>query len=305
METQKKKQWKADSLLLFATACWGSSYLLTSLALKEMEPITLSACRFLLAFLVIFALSFKKIRRVSASTLKYSALVGLTLAVTYLSSTYGMLSTGIDNASFLCSLTFVFTPILGFLFKRQIPEKKFYLSIAAAFVGVALLTLNGRLRPRIGDLLCILCAASYAIDLLVTESAVAKPDVDAYQLGVYSLAATGLMLLPFAFLLETPHLPQTALTWGIFLFLGIVCSGVTLVIQTVQQQYTTASRAGLIITLEPVFAALIAYFAVGETLSARGAVGAALMLGAMLIMEVPFRDRAAAGVESVFPGGRK
>ena len=307
METQKKKQWKADSLLLFATACWGSSYLLTSLALREIPPITLSTGRFFLAFLVICALSFKKIRHVSASTLKYSALVGLTLAVTYLSSTYGMLSTGIDNASFLCSLTFVFTPILGFFLKHQIPEKKFYLSVAVTFVGVALLTLNGRFRPRIGDLLCIVCAASYAVDLLITESAVSKPDVDAYQLGVYSLAATGLIQLPFAFFLETPSLPQTAMTWGIVLFLGIVCSGVTLVIQTVQQQYTTASRAGLIITMEPVFASLIAYLAVGETLSARGTVGAALMLGAMLIMEIPFKNPRRNRLEkaSFSSGGRK
>jgi len=293
-----RAQWKADCLLLLVTACWGASYLLTNITLTDMEPITLSAFRFLLAFAVIFLTSFKKVRKVNRKTLKYSLLVGLTLVVTYLSCAFGMLHTSIDNASFLCSMTFAFTPVFGFLFKRQVPEKKFGAAFALTFAGVALLTLNGQFKPAAGDLLCILCAVAYSLDLLITETAVSKPEVDAYQLGVYALAVTGLILLPFSFILEKPHLPTTVLTWGCTLFLGIVCSGIALIVQTVQQQYTTASHAGLIFTMEPVFSALFAYLAVGETLSERGTAGAALMIAAMLIMEVRLK-KTAPGIRKV------
>ena len=69
------------------------------------------------------------------------------------------------------------------------------------------------------------------------------------------------------------------------LFLGIFCSGVAFVIQSVQQQYTTASHVGLIFTLEPVFASMVAFVMTGEVLSLRGYIGAALMLLSLFIME--------------------
>ena len=69
------------------------------------------------------------------------------------------------------------------------------------------------------------------------------------------------------------------------LFLGVVCSGIAFVIQSVQQQYTTASHVGLIFTLEPVFASMVAFVMTGEVLSLRGYIGAALMLLSLFIME--------------------
>lgn len=48
------------------------------------------------------------------------------------------------------------------------------------------------------------------------------------------------------------------------LFLGIFCSGICFIIQSVEQQFTTASHAGLIFTLEPAFSAVFAFFLLGD-----------------------------------------
>lgn len=53
-------------------------------------------------------------------------------------------------------------------------------------VGLALLTLNDQFRPASGDLICLVCAVCYAADMLVTERAVARPDVDAVTLAYAS-----------------------------------------------------------------------------------------------------------------------
>ena len=42
-----------------------------------------------------------------------------------------------------------------------------------------------------GDLLCIMGAVAYAVDLILTEKAVACEKVDAFQLGVFQLGVTG------------------------------------------------------------------------------------------------------------------
>src|SRR5699024_5079486 len=100
---------------------------------------------------------------------------------------------------------------------------------------------------------------------------------------------TGALNLLLSFFFETPHFPQTAQIWGAVLFLSVFCTGVAFVLQPVAQQYTTASHVGVIFALEPVFAAIVAFFFAGEVLSARAYFGAFLMLASIFIMEIDFK----------------
>ena len=125
---------------------------------------------------------------------------------------------------------------------------------------------------------------------MLTDRAIHDPQVNALQLGILQLGVVGFVMLGLAFLLEKPCLPQTTAVWGAALFLGVFCSGVGFVIQTVQQQYTSASHVGLIFTLEPVFSAIVAYFFAHEVLQLRGYIGAALMMVSLLVMELDWKS---------------
>ena len=92
-------------------------------------------------------------------------------------------------------------------------------------------------------------------------------------------------MLVLSMFLEQPHLPSTPAIWASALFLALFCTGFAFVVQTVQQQYTSASHVGLIFTLEPLFSAIVAYFLADEVLAPRGYVGAILMMSSLIIME--------------------
>ena len=246
----------------------------------------LNAFRFLLAFLVLAPIFWKKLRHISRATLKYSAIIGTLLVGVYAGATYGVANTSISNAGFICALPVVFTPLLDFVCNRRKPDKKLGVALVLCTVGLALLTLNEQFRPARGDLICLICAVCYAADMLVTERAVARPDVDAVTLGVCQLGVAGVLMLLVSALVEQPRLPQSPGIWGAAIFLGLFCSGVAFVIQSVAQQYTTASHVGVIFTLEPVFSGIVAYFFADEKLLPRGYVGAALMLLSLLVIEV-------------------
>lgn len=284
------RQKKADYLLVTVTLFWGVSYYLMDLCLAQMGPLTLNAMRFLIAFAFLYAVLFPKVRHVNRATLKYSVLVGLCLASAYLGCTYGVMYTSISNAGFICSLPVVFTPLLAFIFKHQIPEKRLILPLSLCLVGLGLLTLNEQFRPAPGDLICLICAVAYAVDLLVTETAVSKEEVNALQLGVYNVGVVGVIMLVLSLLFEKPHFPTTPVVWGAALFLSIFCSGVAFVVTTVQQQYTSASHVGLIFTLEPVFSSIVAFLFAHEVLPPRGYVGAALMLSSLFLMETDWKS---------------
>jgi drug/metabolite transporter (DMT)-like permease len=217
--------------------------------------------------------------------------VGLCLTCVYICCTYGVLYTSISNAGFICALPVVTTPLLEFLLTRRRPERRLLISLALCTVGLALLTLNEQFRPALGDIICLGVAVFYAIDLVITDRAVHHPEVNALQMGICQLGVVGIAMLILTLLLEEPHLPTTPVIWGSALFLAIFCSGIAFVVQTVQQQYTTASHVGLIFTLEPLFSAIVAYFLANERLQPRGYVGGILMMASLILMELDLKKR--------------
>lgn len=280
------KQKKADLLLLLVTAFWGFSYYLTDLCLEEMPPMALNAFRFILAFIVLGILFFKRIRKLNLITLKYSFYIGITLTGTYIFYAYGISRTTLSNAAFICALTVIFTPLLEFIFKRVKPTPKLFVCLVICVLGLALLTLNDTLIPKAGDIICLGVPFCYAIDLILTEKAVNTKGVDALNLGVFQLAVVGIITLLISFMIEEPRLPKTGAIWTAALFLGLVCTGAAFVMQAVQQKYTTANHVGLIFTLEPVFASIIAYIFAGEVLRGRSYMGMLLMMFSLVLMEV-------------------
>jgi drug/metabolite transporter (DMT)-like permease len=285
------KQLKADLMLILVTFAWGVSYYLMDVSLADMGPFTLNTLRFLIAFFVAVIIAFPKLKTVNRETLWYSFIIGTILVFVYIGATFGVLYTSLSNVGFLCALSVVFTPILGYLIFGIVPSKKLKLVVVLCLVGIALLTLDNQLKPAVGDLLCILCAFAYAFDLLITEKAVKKSTVNAFQLGVFQLGFTGIWQLILALIFEKPHLPTTPSVWGAVLFLAIFCTGIAFIVQAVAQQYTTANHVGVIFTLEPVFAGFVAFFFAGEILLPRAYVGALMLISGCFIMEIKFKSR--------------
>lgn len=273
-------------MLLMVTLFWGVSYWLIDISLAEVQPFMLNALRFLVAFFIAGVFAFPKLKTVDKTTVKYSAIIGVALIFVYIGATFGVKYTSLSNAGFLCALTVVFTPILAFFVLKQQPGKKLAVVVAMCLVGIALLSLKENLRPALGDIFCILAAFAYAVDLLITEIAVIRKQVNAFQLGVLQLGFTGLFNLIISLFLETPALPHSVKGWTAVLFLSIFCTGAAFIIQALAQQYTSASHVGVIFSLEPVFAGIVAFFLAGEILSVRAYVGAALLVSGLFIMEL-------------------
>lgn len=281
-----KTQVKADLMLVLVTLCWGVSYYMIDLCLVEMGTFNLNAFRFLGAFIIAAIFTFPKLKGVNKETLKYAFFIGFSLVFVYIGATFGVMYTSLSNSGFLCALSVVFTPLLGIIIFRQRPDKKMVIIVLICLIGIALMSLNEQLKPALGDIFCLMCAFAYAVDLLITEKAVAKEEVNAFQLGVFQLGFTGLFMLILSFIFEDPCLPSSGIVWGSALFLAVFCTGVAFIVQTIAQQYTSATHVGVIFTLEPVFAGIVAFALAGEILLPRAYFGAFLLLISLIIMEI-------------------
>ena len=281
----------ADALLAVIACAWGSSYLLMKVGTGAVPPFSLIALRFGIAFVVVAAIFSRRLAKTRVSTLVRAAVLGALMF-----ALFGFLMTGIgqtsaSNAGFLTSLAVVFVPVINAVVRRRAPGARMTAGVAVTLLGIALLSLHGSLTLSPGDALCVMGSIFYALFIVATDRLSTKEDP--LLLGVWQLGFAALFGLVATNLFEAPALPADPVHWGAVLGLALVCSAFGFVAQPVAQRVTTAEHAALLFALEPVSSAVLAFVFLGETLDARGMLGAVLVIAGVLVASLPARRRSA------------
>ncbi len=292
-------QSKADIALGLVAVAWGSSYLLMKIGLEGMGPFTVIAMRFLIAFVIVGALSFRKIAHTNATILKRAAVLGLLLFGLFAFLMHGLQSTSASNGGFLTAMSVVFVPLLNAVLKRRAPARAVRIGTVITVCGIALLSLQGQLSLHPGDALCLAGAAVYAVFIVMIDRL--APGADGFLLGVWQLGFAGVYGLICSALFEAPVLPATPAQWGAILGLALVCSAFGFVMQPVAQPHTTPEHTALLFSLEPIASAILAYLVLGETLSMQGFLGAVLVVVGVLVASVTKQTSRTASKQELQP----
>lgn len=288
------KQKQADLVLVIITFFWGIANLISDYMMKFWAPMQLNAIRFILAFAVSFLLLRRHMKGMSRTTLISGAFVGFLLSLIYLFAMYGLrLSSSITTFSFIIAMPVVINPIINLIFRHIVPQRKFLISLALSLAGLYLMTMKGfDFRMGTGELLALLSATCYSVDLCFTDVIVARDDVDPRQLGVMQIGFGALFMSLISLGIDRGH----ALVWspgitaGLFT-LAIGSTALAFIAQPVAQQYTTSNHVGVIFTLEPVFSTLAAILMIHEIVGMREYIGAVLMIAAVILMNVDFKRK--------------
>ncbi|MCL1809946.1 MAG: DMT family transporter [Clostridiales bacterium] len=283
-----KTQVKADMMLVLVAMCWGSSCLLTKIALEDLQEFNLIAIRFLIGFALTAVVFFRRLGKDKKAIL-YAAMLSANYFVVVAFMTFGVQYTTVSKAGFLTCLAGVFVPIICFfVFKRKLDRKTVF-CVAATFVGVYMLTMSGAEDSggiNLGDVLCTLCSLFFAVHILLTGHFVKR--ADPLVLAVFQMGFVGGLNLIASFIFEAPHLPTTETSWLSVLLLAVLCSVFGTLFQNMAQKHTSETHAGIILTLEPAFAVMFAYAFLKETLTGGGYAGAIVLLVSIVILEVDF-----------------
>lgn len=271
----------ANLLFVVATIGWGSSYLFTKFAVAELQPFTLLALRFGIAFIVAYVFFFKRLIAVSARTLGASVLLGGVMCAMFTMFNYVLQTVNPSTAGFLLATTVIFVPLVSMVFTHKLPQRQIVLGALVTLTGLCIFMFNGSLAFDTGSLLCIMTAMLFALHLVINNFFARHHD--SLQLGVYQLGFAALFGAILMMRFETVQLPQTSLGWMSLLVLAVVCSAFGFVVQSVAQKYTSAEETGFILALEPIFSAVFAYLVLGEILAWRELVGAFIIFGGVLL----------------------
>ena len=286
---------RASELLLAGViAARATSYLFSKLILEGMGLFNLLSVRFLLAFVLLAALFFPRLRAMDRRTLRSGAVMGALYFLVMTAELSGLRRTDSSTVSFLENTAIVWVPVLSAALSRRFPEGKTMLSAALCLLGVGFLTLGGAVGFGVGEAFCLAAALLYAAAILVTDQLTHR-GIDALAAGIVQVGTIGALSLAASFLTETPRLPAGGMEWLGIVLLAVVCTGFGFTLQPVAQSGTTAERSGMFCALNPLVAATLGAVFLHETVTARTILGGGLILCGILASHAKLPAKPPAG----------
>lgn len=300
-------------LLLVVTLVWGSTFVVIKGAVADLPPNGLMVLRFTVAGLACLPLvrGGRDLWTGGRALWRGALELGFWLWAGYASQAFGLLYTTASRSAFITSFSVVLVPVLAGLSGRPVP-RAIWAAAGLALIGVGLLSGDGA-PPNIGDAWTLVTALAYAIYVLRLEKYAGRsesgPLAAAQIWGVLPFALAGSAVLGLARAGAAPVASGAAAaapgagwiddaagwigtaagippaTWLAVLYLALIATALTTVLQTYGQRRVSAPEAALIYAAEPVWAALFAFVFLGERLGPRGWLGAALVIGATVLSQ--------------------
>lgn len=263
---------KAELILLGITAIWGFTFPAMKLSLEYISPIAFLAYRFGIASLLMFLIFRRKIFK--KETFVPGMILGVTLFFGHGFQIVGLKYTTASNSAFITSLYVVFTPFIAYFILKDRLKGRDFISLGIAVIGLYLIS-GATLDFNRGDLLTVLCALSFAFQIVLVQKFGEK---DYLSLAFWQIFWNFIFSFTYARFVEGIVLPKNIIPWLGILYTGLFATVIAFTMQVKYQKETKAHKAALIYSAEPIFGHISAFITMREILSIKGYLGALLIL---------------------------
>jgi drug/metabolite transporter (DMT)-like permease len=295
MTASRRQGLLATAALLAMTACWGSTFYLIKDLLDRVPVLDFLAVRFAIASVALYLLAPRALGRLSPAARKNAVVLGLLYGVAQILQTAGLAHTPASVSGFITGMYVVCTPLLAAVILRTRITAMTWGAVALATAGLAVLTLNG-LSVGYGEAITLVAAILYALHIVglgAWAGARNAMGMTIVQLVVITLVC---------FVATVPDgivLPDNPRDWLSIIYMAVFAGALALAGQTWAQAHLPPTRAAIIMSMEPVFAAFFAVLLGGESMTLRMTVGGLMVLTAMLVVELVPRRKIEAEVPHI------
>ena len=286
MTSEKPPGWLVDLSLVGVCFIWGATFILVKRALADISTLLFLTLRFTAATVVLALIFHKQFRSPNLRmSLRAGVAAGLCLFSGYVLQTFGLKYTSASKTGFLTGLYIPLVPLFSGLIYKKIPQVFELCGVAAAFAGMALMTIQTDLgNINRGDLLVAGCAVVYAFHILLLGRFAGSANLG---ILIVTQIATGMLVGAGTFWWAEPvRVEWTTNVLVALLVTSLFATALAFSVQTWAQRWSSPTRTALIFSMEPVFAWATSYVLAGEVLSRRGTLGAVLILGGILLVEL-------------------
>ncbi len=292
------EKYKGEFFLLWVTLFWGGTFTLVKGALSDISSMLFIAFRFSIALLLVLIFKWKDVLKNFDKNVLPPFLLGVLLFIAFATQTVGLKFTLATKSGFITGTSVVLIPVIQTVLEKKAPGKASVLGIFLVLIGLLFLATQGNTLSaflnhlgrdfNIGDFLTLLCAISYAFYVVYLDILSKKYSFWYLLFAQFAVMTLLSFLAAFAFAgfkLETFHIEFSNNLILSLLYVSIFATFITTALQTKYQKLVTPTKAGIIFSLEPVFAAVIAYFALNEKIGNFGYLGSLLIFLGLIISE--------------------
>ena len=301
-------------ILLLATFIWGTAFLAQKFGSESLGPFAVTCFRNILGGAFLFVCILIRNRRKTTTTLHSSLLplpsviagllCGIPLFAAMAAQQIGISYTTPGISGFLTTNYMFFIPVLAFVFYRRLPGPHICAGIALAIAGTYLICLSPETESTAtlhsslfalhsmigpGELWTLLCAFLFAVQMMVVDRYANRCDV--LVMSAAQLFTAAVLSAPFLFLpSELSQLRNCSLftlhSSLPIIYLGVFSSGIAYTLQNIGQARTPPAVAGVVLSMESVFAALSGFVVLGDRMTVGQSVGCVLVLIAAISTQI-------------------
>ena len=260
----------ATLALLAITASWGSTFFLIHDLLDRVPVLDFLAVRFTIASVALLLLSPRAIGRLSPERRRQALVLGGLYGVAQILQTAGLAHTAASVSGFITGMYVVATPLFAAVLLRSRIGAMTWLAVLLAMTGLGVLTLgdvSAGLGLGYGEALTLVSAMIYALHIVGLGAWSESRDA----LGMSILQC--MVIAVICAVAAAPGgivLPDRTGDWLSIVYMALFAGAASLLGQTWAQAHLPPTRTAIIMSMEPVFAALFAVLLGGESATVRG-----------------------------------
>jgi drug/metabolite transporter (DMT)-like permease len=274
---------RAELSLVGIAAIWGLTFTMVQDAVEQLPVLDFLGYRFTAAALIVALVFRRSLARLSRAGWRAGLLMGVFLTASYVLQTFGLEHTSASNTGFITGLFVVITPVLAAIFLRERIGRLGWAAAVVSAIGLYLLSGTHGFNAR-GDGLVLLCAVAVAAHILVTSRYARDHDIGA--LLAVQLGVCGLSCLAAGAIANGLEAPRGGSVWLALFVTAVFASALGFFVQTYAQRHAPPARTALILASEPAFGGLFGYLLAGDRLSTTAWLGAALIMAAIVAVEL-------------------
>ncbi len=272
---------KADLVLLLVAILWGSAFAAQRVAGELGSVFFFNAARFLLAGLILLALSAHT--KVTRDQLLWVSITGTILFLAGALQQAGLVTTTASNAGFITSLYVILVPLVMLIGWRERPHWLAVVAVFLAGLGAFLLSTASSLQIQPGDVLEFVGAIFWSLHVVVVGKFASKFDAISFSSG--QLLVGSFLNLVAAVLFENARVPLSPPMLEAIFYTAIVSLGLGYTLQIWGQKHTPPTDAAILLSLESVFAVIGAWLVLNERLTGIQITGCVIIMAAVILSQ--------------------
>lgn len=288
----KKREIQGYILAFITIVIWGTTFISTKLLLEAITPVEILFIRFTMGFAVLLFAYPHRLKVTERKQELYFAGAGLCgVTLYYLLENIALTYTFASNVGVIISAAPFFTAIFAhwFLDKERL-RLRFFIGLAAAMIGIFLISFNGSSRLQLnplGDILAVLAAAIWAAYSVLTKkiSGFGYNTIQTTRrIFFYGLVFMIPALFVFGFDPDVQSLLSPVNLFNI-LFLGLGASALCFVTWNSAVRVLGAVKTSVYIYMVPVITVVTSVIVLREEITGTAALGIVLTVAGLFISE--------------------